>query len=293
MPPGSLPKETTIRVNLEDPAEFYSSFDQAGLIDGIVIVHPVIKLEPSATRFITPVTLSTILPHKPVTGEELLVLHGFYNEEQPGKYLWEDITDISCFDAKSGTVTTKLAHFSLLMFLYKNVVIKPKVILSWLSLKCLWYRVIFACKKNSSQTTYNAVRLVFISEDIYNLRKEQEEDPIKKLDKEGYSFINDHHDSRTYVKNGEQLYVTLKLDAGFEMSPEEPSNKKQLTVESSKWWDGGDQMTFKVKGENASEIISGEVVIEKSGSLKNDDEVKFCFKADGKSMLLIDKLFIK
>ena len=86
MPPGSLPKETTIRVNLEDPAEFYSSFDQAGLIDGIVIVHPVIKLEPSATRFITPVTLSTILPHKPVTGEELLVLHGFYNEEQPGKY---------------------------------------------------------------------------------------------------------------------------------------------------------------------------------------------------------------
>ena len=282
VPPGSIPNETKMRVTLEDPADFYSTFDDAGLMSGVVIAQPVLRLEPSGACFGIPVTFSTIVPHGISEGEELLVLHGSYNDDNPGKCTWEDITDTTCFDSESGTLTAKLAHFSRLMILlYRLVFIQPKVVVSWLNLKCIWYHMILFCKKNTPCAPYTDVQIVFLSEDIYQLPGlcKQEEVLIEILKIEGYKRIFDYNDNETYIKNGEVLTITLDLDPGFELSPGESSNTKELVVDAYKWWTNGEQLGFVVNGDNVCETVSGRIHVQKSNSC-NLHEIPF--SADGK-----------
>ena len=281
VPPGSIPNETKIRVTLEDPADFYSTFDDAGLMSSVVIAHPVVRLEPSGASFSAPLTFSTILPHGIGEGEELLVLHGSHNDDNPGKCTWEDITDTACFDSESGTLTAKLAHFSRLMILLYKLVIQPKVIVSWLNLKCIWYHMMLFCKKNAPYAPYTDVRIVFLSEDIYQLPGlcEHEDVLVEKLKREGYKGIFDYNDNETYIKNGEMLTITLDLDPGFELSPGESSNTKELVVYAYKWWTNGEQLGFVVNGDNVCETLSGRIHVKKSNSC-TPHKIPFC--ADSK-----------
>lgn len=65
-------------MTLEDPSNFYALLSQKDLEDDVMVVAPIVNLQPNGCSFKKPVrvTLGTMLDIKYFKGENVVILHG-------------------------------------------------------------------------------------------------------------------------------------------------------------------------------------------------------------------------
>ena len=263
-PPGAVDDPVNIKLKLQDPQKYYGLILNHGLENDLIFVAPIINCQPNGQTFKKHVTLTIALDRyeKEISTEALVVLHG--TPATDGRIFWEDVTRYSKFDLEKEKLKVEIAHFSLIVVLFRLTWVHTKEIVTRLNLISFKYTLLVLFKSNHQHSPLEDLALVFMSQDIYQeqVYRERDDSALVQLKKDGFEELASNVAQEiNYIYNKESLTVSFELGEDYK-----PANDKQqsitFTVDSSVWWSTGHVLKLPLQASSAdAKILCGRIVV--------------------------------
>ena len=272
---GKLEGHVTIKIILEKPFTHCDMIVKNGLENDVMFIAPVISLQPNGHVFKQPVTVTTKLAiEKEASLNDVLILHG--TQERDGKIVWKDITHKSKIDLEKKEMKVEIEEFSRIAALLRLTLILTKHIITRLNLTGFHYTLSVLFKGNHPHAPYGELALVFMSQDVYQVRcyREHPSSVLMQLKSNGFQELCsiDAPESNC-IYNNENLKVSVLLGQDY-MFTNGQLESTDFIVESSTWWSTGHVIKLSLKGSDGVRSLCGRIGIE--GQCGHVLEETFC-----------------
>ncbi|XP_078354085.1 uncharacterized protein LOC144638728 isoform X1 [Oculina patagonica] len=260
---GQSEDPVPIKITLEKPSTHCDMIVKNGLQNDVMLIAPVINLQPNGQVFKKPITLTTTLTiDEHSSRNDVLVLHG--TQTTDGRIVWEDFTHKSKIDLENEKLEVEINHFSRIAVLLKLTSILAKDILTRLNISGFHYTLSVLFKDNHPHTPFGELALVFMSHDVYHEKCYREHPSSVLMQLKGNGFeemcsIDRPESNRIY--NGENLKVSLLLGRDYKLT-DGHLERTDCIVESAIWWNTGHVIQMSLKGSDGARILCGKIGVE-------------------------------